>query len=179
MSQTKDLYAVLGTFTETPAFFKAAGKVREAGYTRWDCLTPFPVHGLDAQMGLKRSKVPIFTFFGGLLGFITGTFITWFMNGFDYPLIVGGKPFWSPVFPFPVMYELTILFAAFGTLLGMFATNFLPRHHHPMFEYKDFVKSSDDTFFVVIERSDPKFDREQTMSFLKELGAENVHTVEA
>ena len=129
---SKDLYGLIATFTKTPVFFEAAGRVREAGFTKWDCFTPFPVHGLDGQMGLKRSKVPLFTFIGGLLGFITGTLITYYMNGFDYPLIVGGKPLWSPVFPFPVMYELTILFAAFGTLFGMFATNLLPRHHHPV-----------------------------------------------
>lgn len=178
-TETKKLYALIATFTKTPEFFNATGKVRDAGFTKWDCFTPFPVHGLDAQMGMKRSNVPIFTLLGGLLGFSTGTFITWFMNGFDYQLIVGGKPFWSPVFAFPVMYELTILFAAFGTLFGMFATNMLPRHNHPVFEYKDFFKSSDDTFMLMIERSDPKFNDAKTIAFLKEIGAEEVHPIEA
>ncbi len=177
--QPKALYCLLGTFTKTPEFFEAAGKVRDAGYKKWDTFTPFPVHGLDAQMGMKRSKVPMFTFCGGLFGFCLGTLITWYMNGWDYPLIVGGKPFWSPVFPFPVMYELTILNAAFGTLLGMFVMNMLPRHNHPLFNYPDFVRSNDDTFFIVIEKSDPKFNREATEAFLKEIGAEEIHAVEA
>lgn len=175
----KSLYCLLGTFSKTPEFFEATGKVRDAGYTKWDVFTPFPVHGLDAQMGCKRSKVPIFTFCGGLWGFCLGMLITWYMNGWDYPLIVGGKPFWSPVFPFPVMYELTILNAAFGTLLGMFVMNLLPRHNHPLFNYPDFVRSNDDTFLIVIEKADPKFNREATEAFLKEIGAEEIHAVEA
>lgn len=177
--QKKSLYCLLATFSKTPEFFEAAGKVRDAGFKKWDTFTPFPVHGLDAQMGVGRSKVPMFTFCGGLFGFCLGILITWYMNGLDYPLIVGGKPFWSPVYPFPVMYELTILNAAFGTLLGMFVMNMLPRHNHPLFEYKDFLRSSDDTFFIVIEVADPKFKREETESFLKEIGAEEIHAVEA
>ena len=175
----RSTYALLATFSRTPEFFEATGKVRDAGFQKWDVFTPFPVHGLDAQMGVGRSKVPLFTFCGGIFGFCMGMLITWYMNGFDYPLIVGGKPYWSPVFPFPVMYELTILNAAFGTLLGMFVMNLLPRHHHPLFEYEDFVKSGDDTFFIVIEKSDPQFDLDKTRAFLTEIGAEEVHVVEA
>lgn len=172
-------YALVAQFTHTPAFFEAAAKVRDAGYKKWDCFTPFPVHGLDDQMGVKRSKVPLFTFCGGLFGFCLGTFITWYMNMYDYPLIVGGKPFWSPLFPFPVMYEMTILNAAFGTLLGMFVMNMLPRHNHPLFDWDKFDRSGDDLLYIAIERADPQFDLEQTKAFLASLGAEEVHLVEA
>ncbi|QYY36097.1 DUF3341 domain-containing protein [Ruficoccus sp. ZRK36] len=174
-----DTYGILAEFTETPAFYEAVGKVKEAGYKKFDCFTPFPVHGLDHQMGIGRSKVPIFTAIGGVTGFCTGMLITWYMNGFNYPLIVGGKPFWSPIFPFPIMYELTILLSAFGTLFGMFATNLLPRHNHPVFEYEDYIKCGDDTFFLVIEKADPKFDLEQTRSMLEELGSTKVEVLKA
>lgn len=172
-------YGVVASFTKTPKFFHAVEKVRDAGYKNWDCFTPFPVHGLDAAMGLGRSKVPVMTLLGGLTGFTTGTLITLYMNGIDYPLLVGGKPTWSPVFPFPVMYELTILLAAFGTLFGMFAFNLLPRHNHPVFEYKDFHKSSDDTLMIVIEKKDPQFDPEKTKTFLQEIGGENIELIRA
>lgn len=175
----KGTYGVVAAFTKTPQLYKAAEKVRDAGFSKWDCYTPFPVHGLDQAMGLKRSKVPVMTLCGGLTGFTTGTLITLFMNGIDYPLIVGGKPLWSPIFPFPVMYELTILLAAFGTLFGMFAFNLLPRHNHPLWEYEDFKKSSDDTFFIVIEKTDPLFDVERTKTFLSDIGGQDIDLVRA
>lgn len=179
MSETKKVYGLVAQFRELPVFFEAAAKVRDAGFRKWDTFTPLPVHGLDAQMGLGRSKVPCFTLAGGLTGFTLGVLITWYMNGFNYPLIVGGKPLWSPIYPFPVMYELTILLAAFGTLFGMFIMNLLPRHNHPVFEYDEFIKSGDDTFFIVIERADAKFDLEKTKAFLSGLGAEKVDVIEA
>lgn len=170
--ENKQVYALVGEYPDTPTFFEAAAKFREAGFKRWDCFTPFPVHGLDGQMGVKRSRVPLFTLLGGFAGFFTGALIVWYMNAYDYPLIVGGKPYFSFVFPFPVMYELTILFAAFGTLLGMFATNLLPRHHHPIFDYEDFYKSGDDTLMIVVERVDPRFP--EAAALLEETGANKV-----
>ena len=112
-------YGISATFNSAKDIFDAAGKVREKGYTNWECYTPIPIHGLDAQMGYSRSKVPCFTLAGGVTGFFTGMLIVWFMNSYDYPLIVGGKPYFSAIFPFPVFYELTILFAAFGFLFNM------------------------------------------------------------
>ncbi|MGF1452246.1 MAG: DUF3341 domain-containing protein [Opitutales bacterium] len=178
-SPTKSTYGLVAEFTDTPEFVHAAEKCRDEGFSQWDCFTPLPVHGLDAAMGLKRSKVPLFTFIGGVTGFTLGCLITWYMNAYDYPLIVGGKPYWSPIFPFPVMYELTILLAAFGTLGGMFTMNLLPRHHHPIFDYDNFPKCGDDTYFIVVESSDPKFDPAKTRAFLEGLGALKVSQVEA
>ena len=120
-------------------------------------------------MGLKRSKVPVFTLIGGVIGFCTGMLIAWFMGQYDYPLIVGGKPYFSPIFPFPVAYELTILLAAFGTLGGMFITNRLPMHHHPVMNYDKFRHLTDDKFAVVIESEDALFSEEETRSFLEGL----------
>ena len=129
-------------------------------------------------MGMSRSNVPRFTLAGGLTGFTAATLMVWFMNAYDYPLNVGGKPFFTYIFPFPVMYEMNILLAAFGTLFGMFFLNRLPRHHHPLFENKSFLKCSDDRMTIVIEVIDPKYDEEETRKFLEELGATNVEVVQ-
>ena len=174
---TEKKYGLIATFDTAPAIFHAAEKVRDAGFEYWDAYTPIPEHGLEKAMGLSRSKVPCFTLAGGLTGFTTGLLIVWFMNMFDYPLIVGGKPFFSPVFPFPVYYELTILLAAFGTLGGMFITNMLPRHNHPVFEYKDFHRSGDDLFMIAIEAKDPKFDDQRTRNFLQEIGGRDISEI--
>ena len=178
MSKVMDIkYGISATFNSAKDIFEAAGKVRAKGYTNWECYTPIPVHGLDGQMGYSRSKVPCFTLAGGVTGFFTGMLIVWFMNSYDYPLIVGGKPYFSPIFPFPVFYELTILFAAFGTLFGMFFLNRLPRHNHPVFEHKAFGRTGDDKFMIVIEVEDPQYHDEETESFLKELGGKSVTVI--
>lgn len=172
------IFGLMASFRTTPGAFHAAEKVRDAGYSKWDVFTPFPVHGMDGAMGLTRSKIPVLTFIGGVSGFILGVLITWYMNAYDYPLIVGGKPFWSPIYPFPVMYELTILLAAFGAFFGMFIFNFLPQHYHPVFNHEKFARHSDDTFFIVIETSDPRYDEARTRALLEEVGGEDITAVE-
>ncbi len=172
------IHGVIALFDNPHDIYHAAKTTREAGYLRWDAFTPFPVHGLDKAMGLKRSRVPVFTFLGGFTGFWVGTAMVWYMNAFDYPLVVGGKPFFSPIFPFPVMYELTILLAAFGTLAGMFITNRLPRHHHPVMDYSQFARLTDDKFALLIEATDPQFDPERTRAFLAELGGHSIETLQ-
>jgi hypothetical protein len=175
----KKPFGFVAQFNSAPAIYQAAEKVRDQGFTHWDTFTPFPVHGLDRAMGIRRSTLPRMTLAGGILGFITGNLMTWFMNAFDYPLIVGGKPYWSPIFPFPVHYELTILFAAFGTFFGMFLYNRLPQHYHPVFDYPNFSKIMDDSFLVVIEAKDPQFDIEKTKEFLLALGGQNITLIES
>ena len=157
----------------------AAEQIRDAGYKFWDCITPFPVHGLDAAMGVKRSKVPRFSLVGGITGFTTGMSMIWFMNSFDYPLIVGGKPFFSPMFAFPVSYELTILFTAFATIGGMLFLNRLPMHYHPVLKYDKIHRGMDDLFFLVIEARDPRFNAAATRALLEKAGGREITELEA
>src|SRR5579871_5458520 len=133
---------------ETPAeVMHAAEKVREAGYKFWDVHSPFPIHGIDRAMGTKRSKVPRISLAGGITGFCTGMGLIWYTDAFAYRLTVGGKPFFSPLFAFPVSYELTILFTAFATIIGMFIVNGLPMHYHPVLKYEKIRRGLDDQFF--------------------------------
>lgn len=165
---TSKPYGLLAQF-ETPADIMAAAiRCRDAGFTRWDVFTPFPIHGMDDAMAVKKSMVGWFTFTGGVIGFFGGMIMIWYMNQFDYPLVVGGKPLFTPLFAFPVSYELTILLGAFGTLFGMFFLNRLPKLYNPLFKNERFKKASDDKFFICIEANDPKFNLEQTRAFLTE-----------
>jgi hypothetical protein len=172
-------YGILALFETAPTVYEAAKVVRDAGFKQWDVLTPFPVHGMDEAMGLKRSKVPIFTFLGGFTGFWTGNAIAYLMGMWNYPLIVGGKPYFSFVFPFPVAYELTILLAAFGTLGGMFLLNRLPMHYHPVLNYDKFRHLTDDKFAIVIETDDPNYDPAATRSLLESLGPVEISEIPA
>jgi hypothetical protein len=153
--------------------------VRDAGYKKWDTYSSFPVHGMPEAQGQPRSKVPIFTFIGGITGFSFGLVMVWYMNAFDYPLIVRGQPFFSPVFPFPIMYEMTILLSAFGTLGGMFITNFLPQHYSPLFNSETFLEVSGDRLVIAIESIDGQYDPVATRQFLEEIGGKDIEEVSA
>ena len=161
-------HALLAEFGPAADIFEAAILCRDAGFSKWDVHTPFPIHGMDEAMGLRKSPVGWFTFCGGMTGFSAGMTMIWYMNKFDYPLVVGGKPLFTPLYAFPVSYEMTILLSAFGTLFGMFFLNRLPKLYNPLFKNERFKKATDDRFFIVIEAADPKFSLEATRAFLTE-----------
>src|SRR5438445_5004882 len=102
-------YGMVAEFRTAAAVLHAAEMVRDAGFRKWDVFTPFPVHGMDRAMGLKNSKVGWFSFIGGATGYTLGMVMIWWMNGVDYPVLIGGKPMFSPFAAFPPSYELTIL----------------------------------------------------------------------
>ena len=167
-------YGIVAAFDTTAELYHACEQVRDAGYSQWDALTPFPIHGLDAAMGIRRSKVPRFSLAGGITGFCTGMSLIWWANAYEYPLIVGGKPYFSPMFAFPISYELTILFTAFATIIGMFLLNKLPMHYHPVMKAPQFVRAMDDRFYIVIETRDPKFNPVQTRALLQQAGGRDI-----
>jgi hypothetical protein len=178
MAPNRKTYGFIAEF-ETPAeAMHAAEKVRDAGYTSWDVHTPYPVHGMDAAMGLRSSKVGWFTFLGGVTGLSAGMLMIWWMNGFDYRLVVGGKPLFSPLFAFPVSYEMTILLASFGTLFGMLFLNRLPRLHHPLLKNLRFRHVTHDRFYIVVETGDPKFSEVETRKLLEAAGSKHIEAVE-
>jgi hypothetical protein len=169
---------VLAEFTTTAAVVHAAEKVRDAGFTRWDTHTPFPIHGMDRAMGLKDSKLGWIVLACALTG-LTGAFtMMYWMNGIDYRLVIGGKPPATIPSMVPIMFELTILLSAFGAVLGMFGLNKLPRHNHPVFESDRFRSFSDDKFFLSIEAEDPKFNVSKCKSLLESAHASFIEVIE-
>jgi hypothetical protein len=171
-------YGLIAAFDSPAALYQAARAVRDAGYKQWDCITPFPIHGLDAAMGVPRSIVPRVSLTGGITGFCTGMTMIWYMNGFDFPLTVGGKPLFSPLFAFPVSYELTILFTAFATIGGMFFFNGLTKLYHPVLKFDRMHEALSDRFFVVIETRDPRFHAQNTREFLARIGGRDITELE-
>lgn len=174
----QNTHGLIASFATPGAIMAAAEKVRDAGYKRWDVHTPFPVHGMDHAMGLRRSKVPRFTLVGGVTGFFAGMLMIWYMGAFDYPLIVGGKPMFSPMFAFPVAYEMTILLSAFGSIIGMFILNRLPMHYHPVLKFDQVDRVTNDKFYVVIDARDPSYHPNKTREFLLAAGAAEVAELE-
>lgn len=171
----RELSGVLGFFEDPHAMVDAARKVREAGYDAFDTFTPFPIHGMDDAMGLKRSPIPYVTFLAGLTGFTLAFTLEYWTSAIDWPLNIGGKPLNSwPAFV-PIMFELTVLLAGLSTVAAMFAFNRLPN-----VKYKAFDPAiTRDKFALLIGASSKgkSFNESEASQFLKQLGAREVKTV--
>ena len=173
------VYGVAAEFSCARDLFHAAEKIRDAGYRRWDVFSPFPIHGMDAAMGMKRSLLGQIVFLGGLAGFLLAVGLQFGPTSFLYPIIVAGKPtgfFTVPAF-FPIMFELTILVSAFTAVIGMLLMNGLPRLNHALFNWDRFKKVTEDKFFVAIESGDPKFSERSVRDLLESLGGTNITTI--
>jgi hypothetical protein len=171
-------FGMLAEFSTPADLMHAAEKIRDAGYRRWDVFSPYPIHGMNQAMGLKNSKVGWFSFIGGCTGYTTGMVMIWWMNAHDYPIVVGGKPMFSPYFAFPPSYELTILFSAFGAIIGMLLLNRLPRLYNPLQKVPRFAKATHDGYFLVVETTDPKYSEVDTRKLLEVTGGKNIEIVE-
>lgn len=172
---------ILAEFESAHDVLHAAEKVRDAGYSKWDVHTPFPVHGMDRAMGLGDSRLGWIVITAAVAGLTTAFVMMHWMNGVDYVLIVGDKPGGAPgTLPsmVPIMFELTVLFSAFGAVFGMLGMNRLPQHNHPVFESDRFRSASDDKFFISIEAADPKFDVDKTRALLEKAHPSHVEVIE-
>src|SRR4030088_37623 len=172
----KNIFGVIAEFPNARALYEAAERVRDKGFKFWDVHSPFSIHGMNKAMGLKKSPLGYIIYCGGLTGFLTAIALEFIPSAYLYPLIVHGKPvnlFTVPAF-FPIMFELTVLISAFTAFFGTFIMNRLPRLHHPLFDYDEFKRFSNDAFFLVIESGDPNFSEIDTRDFLEGIGGNEV-----
>src|SRR5258708_19013014 len=133
---------------------------------------------MSEGIGFRRTGLALIVLIGGILGGLGGFLMQYWMEVIDYPLNVGGKPYNSwPAF-IPITFESTVLLAAFSAVFGMLALNKLPQPYHPVFNAPDFALATRDSFFLVIEASDRKFDHDQVMSFMRDLNPKDVVDVE-
>ena len=163
------LAGYLAEFDSVDTILAAAEVVRDAGYRRWDTHSPFPVHGMDDAMGIRPPILPWIVATGGVMGMLGGLALEVFTNSIDYPFFISGKPLVSlPAF-IPVIFECTILVAAFTAVFGMLVLNKLPMLYNPLFKSERFRRVTNDRFFVVIDATDPNFDEKQTLALLQSL----------
>lgn len=178
MNLPDDIYALMAEFETGEALLEAAKRTCEAGYRNTDGYSPFPLHGLSEALGFRRTRLPLVTLIGGLLGGGGAYFMMWYASVISYPINIGGRPLHSwPAFV-PITFELSVLGASFAALFGMLALNGLPRPHHPVFNVPEFERASRDRFFLVIEARDPKFHIADTRQFLESLKPERVFEVQ-
>ncbi len=169
----KKLYSISAIYSTPNDIVAAAKTVRDAGYTRFDVHTPYPIHGLDGAMGLKETKLGFVTLFSGILGALGMiSFASW-VAIVDYPQVIGGKPYWSwPAFV-PVTYEIAVLLAVLGTVGAMIIFFFkFPNTSHPLHDTPYMKKVSSDKFGVTVQANDEMFDEKKVRELFKSTGGE-------
>ncbi len=169
-------YGILGhTYTPDEAL-AAAEKVREAGFQGFDVLTPFPVHGMDEAMGLKRSWVPWVTAVAATTGIITAQVMMVWIMVFDWPMNYSGKPFWAWPSFVPITFELMVLFAGIATaVIAIWAGR---NRNVPQPPNAADIGATADRFVVWIPASEPSFSLATTPALLQEIGLYQVRVID-
>lgn len=170
MHNDKKIYGIAVTFKTPDEIIKAAKLTTDSGYTEFDVNTPYPVHGMDKAMKLKPSKLGFVTLIMGLTGAALALLLMYYTMSVDYPMVIGGKPFFAlPAF-IPVTFELTVLLATLSTVGTMIALFFrLPDNKHPLHDTDYMKQVSADKFGLVIESTDEKFNETGVLTFFKNL----------
>lgn len=172
MESTKSF--ILGMFDDEEQMMGAASKLKSQKIKIDDIYTPFPVHGLDDYLDIKRSRLPIVTFFAAIIGLIAAMYFQIWTSAQSWPLNVGGKPFNSFVAFIPVGFEIMILFGALITVVAfLFRAKLFPGKEpcilHP--------NITDNLFVVSVECSSAKIDANNIKSIFKTHGASNIKAV--
>jgi mono/diheme cytochrome c family protein len=176
---SNQVYGLLAEYEGVLPLLEAAARVRDAGYTCWDTYSPIPIHGLDEAMGIRRTRLPYVVFGAGLTGGGLALLMQWWMNSVNYPYVTSGKPLLSMPAFIPIIFEVTILFSAIATLIGMLAFNGLPRLYHAWFASRAFARRvTTDRFFLGIEARDALFDPVRTRDLLTSTATLGVETIE-
>ncbi|MEE9405569.1 MAG: DUF3341 domain-containing protein [Algisphaera sp.] len=178
------IFAVIAEFDNVTDVLAATQAAHDAGYRQMDVHSPFPIHGIDDALGVKPTVLPWLVLGMGLLGMSAGVFLTTFTmtdflpqpdfvpeNFHGYKFLISGKPLNSFAAYIPVIFEMTIMFAAYTAVFAMFLLNKLPLLYHPLLKSENFRRSTQDRFFLAIESRDSGFDIQKTPAFLKEQGA--------
>lgn len=157
-------------YTDDDALLKGIRQLRDKGVEIIDVMTPFPVHGLDKAIGLRRSRLSRVAFWGGTLGALIGFFFQVWVFTKAYPLNFGGKPYLSVPSFMPVAFEMAVLFAAFSIVFAYLIYFKLTPGAKPVIHDE---RSTDDRFLVVVKAGEPgesvKIERA-----LSEAGAEGI-----
>jgi hypothetical protein len=165
----------LGIFDDEDVLLHAIDNVRGAGVKIYDVFSPYPVHGIDDALGIERSRLPIAAFFYGMCGLAFALWLQIYTLGFDWPMIIGGKPHIAlPAF-IPVTFELTVFFTCHGMVITFYTISKLyPRFKTPVLD----VRSTDDKFVMAIELDEQSSQLPKLTQLLRENGASEVNQKE-
>lgn len=166
---------VLGVYDDEDVLLKAVRKIRQAGVKIDEVYSPFPVHGLDDELGYKKSRLPIAAFMFGTLGTTLALTMQIWMLGIDWPMIIGGKNYIAGPDLVPVTFELTVLLAAFGMVFTfLVASDLKPWKDPKMLD----LRITDDRHVMAIDLGKNKNKAESLEGLLKDSGAIEVNDKE-
>jgi mono/diheme cytochrome c family protein len=173
-------YAVLGIFDTPNALMQAIPRARAAGLGTVEAYTPYPIHGIDEALGLRRSPLGGMVLVMGVLGALTALGFQYWISAIDYPIITGGKSAGSWEAFIPIMFEVTVLFATFTAGLGMlFLLNKLPFFGHPVLSSKAISGITRDRYALALEAEDESFDSTAAAQVMRDAGAVEVEILPA
>ncbi|HKK46318.1 MAG TPA: DUF3341 domain-containing protein [Balneolaceae bacterium] len=176
-AENNKVHGVLAEFRNPKELVDAATQVKKSGYKDFDTYAPYPIHGMEKAMGLKKSPLGWIVLGGGLTGGLGAlTLMIWVMTT-AWPLNISGKPLFDIPIYVPITFEITVLLSSFAALFGMLFLNDLPKHYNPIFNVDRFKKASDDGFFVCVEASDDLFSEEKVTNLFRDNGATHIETV--
>lgn len=163
---------IVGIFDDESVLLKAVKKVRGSDVKIHECYTPYPVHGLDDELGYKRSRISIAAFMFGITGTGLAFLMMIYMMGIDWPMIIGGKDYVAIPSFVPVGFEVTVLLAAFGMVGTFFVISNLKPYGKPVtFD----IRSTDDMHVMAIDLGKNQQSYEEIGAILKEAGAVEVN----
>jgi hypothetical protein len=162
---------VVGTFSDPDALVRAVLALRRDHFRVHDVFAPYPVHGLDEAMAVRKTRLPLVTLFAGASGLAFAAFFQFYTNVLDWPLDVGGKPPNSALAFIPICFELTVLFAGVATVLALFLR---ARLYPGKMERLVTEGVTDDVFALVVRRPDDFFEMRRACDLLEQLGAKSI-----
>jgi len=169
---------LVAEFENPAALLHAAETMRDAGYKKFECHAPFPIHGMFDAMGQRRSPLGLIIALVAFAGTCGGLLLQWWTNAVDYPLVISGKPLISYQAYAPVGFGIAILLSAGATVFFLAVLNKMPSFFHPVFYSDRIAKVTDDGFFVSVESRDQKFDATGTTELLESAGGHNVELLQ-
>jgi Protein of unknown function (DUF3341) len=177
-AEGRGIYGIMAEFHEPEEVLVAAESAYAQGFRKMDAYSPVPVEGLAEAIGFHKNRVPMVVLICGVLGAFGGFGLQVFSAVINYPVNIGGRPYFSwPMF-IPITFETTVLLAAIGATFGMILLNGLPRLYHPVFNAPGFVEANQRYFFLCIQADDPLFNPEETSKFLEGLNPHAITLVE-
>lgn len=170
----KNKFCVVGYYFSPDEILTAAEKARMRNFAHFDTFTPFPVHGIEKAMGLKRSTLPYISFAAGMAGLMAAIGLQVWTHLYSWPMNIGGKPLFALPAYIPIFFELTVLFAGVTTAAAMFTVYCgLPNYCKPIFH----PDITNDRFALAIE-VESEDQVEPVKKFLREIQAQEIHHVE-
>lgn len=165
---------IAAIFNTEAEILKATAAVRAQGFTKFDAISPYPIHGMEEAAGIKRSWIPYVAFIMGVIGCSSGWLLTWWTSAVNWPLNIGGKPFHSlPAF-IPILFELTILFAALSSVGALLYACGIPKVNPPII-HPDLTSHK---FAIFIPSDDTGYNEQKVEEMLRGMGASEVKKAE-